>query len=159
MIWQLLTPVFAVKIRSLIAHTAQLQEHLSPIDTADASLRLDNGATGVVSISFGTTFQGNDLSVACERGTVSVSFDTVTVRPAKEAGATQAPEPIVVEKPNPDGRSGVAAEVFAWAKSLKEGRPDPLQSPEEALADLELIEAMVKSGEQGGAPVELALQI
>lgn len=46
-------------------------------------------------------------------------------------------------------------EVFAWAKSIKEGKPDPKQSPEEALGDLEMLEAILKSGQRDGIPVNL----
>ena len=39
------------------------------------------------------------------------------------------------------------------------GKQEPQQKPEEALADLEILEAMLKSGESGGQPVELKYQI
>ena len=52
----------------------------------------------------------------------------------------------------------VTPEVFAWAKSLKTGKWDPRQSAEEGLADLEILEAMLKSGENGGQAIELKYQ-
>ncbi|KAI1869718.1 uncharacterized protein JN550_005699 [Neoarthrinium moseri] len=139
-----------VKVRSVSAHTAQLQRHLPPVDTVDAALALDNGATGLVSMSFGSTFKSNELAVACENGTVTVVRDRVTV--TRVGG-----EPKVEDKVNEEG--GVATEVFAWAKSILSGKQDPQQSPEEALADLELLEAMLTSGEKDGAPVKLSYQI
>ena len=39
----------------------------------------------------------------------------------------------------PDEGNGVKQEVQAWAASLAEGKADRLQSPEEALADLEIV--------------------
>lgn len=155
---RLLLSAAGVRVKGISAQTAQLQEHLPPVDTADAALRLDNGSTGVLSMSFGTTLTGNELALACEGGTVSLSRDTVTVRAAAGADGKE-PAPVVVEKPTEGGWSGVTVEVRVWAKGLVAGKPDPMQSPEEALADLEIIEAILKSGEQGGAPVELAHQI
>ncbi|KAF7530914.1 hypothetical protein G7054_g9363 [Neopestalotiopsis clavispora] len=140
------------KVRSVSAHTAQLREWLPPVDSVDAALKLDNGATGFLSMSFGSSFDDAEISVACEGGAVSVDRNgNVTVKVAGEKEAT------TVHKPNEEG--GVATEVWAWARSIKSGKPDAQQSPEEALADLEMLEAMLKSGEQDGAPVQLSLQI
>ena len=50
-------------------------------------------------------------------------------------------------------------EVFAWAKSIRHGKWDPRQSAEQGLADLEMLEAMAKSGEANGKSIELQYQI
>ncbi|KXL42905.1 hypothetical protein M433DRAFT_136154 [Acidomyces richmondensis BFW] len=132
------------------AFTQQLQPHLPPVDTVDATFKLANGSTGTFSVSFGTTFTGAEWSVACEGGSVAVSGKTVTIRP--KGGEEQ-----VLEKSDEYG--GVKDEVFAWAKSLLSGRQEPQQRPEEALADLDVLEAMLQSGEKGGLPIELKHQI
>jgi predicted dehydrogenase len=130
----------------LSAFTAQLQKHLPPLDTLDATIQLKNGSSGTLSISFGTTFTGgSEYAVACEKGTVWVSKSKVVV--------TQNGEEEVKEFP--DEGTGVKQEVKAWAESLIKGELHPLQSPEEALEDLVLLEACLKSGENGGAPVSL----
>jgi predicted dehydrogenase len=54
-----------------------------------------------------------------------------------------------------DEFGGVKQEVFAWAQSIMDGKADPQQSPEEALGDLELLEALIKSGQRDGIPVNL----
>ena len=46
----------------------------------------------------------------------------------------------------------------AWAKAIRRGEQDPQQRPEEALADLEVLEAMLRSGERGGEAVDLQYQ-
>ncbi|TKA41256.1 hypothetical protein B0A54_06158 [Friedmanniomyces endolithicus] len=138
------------KVAKVSAFTTQLQSHLPPVDTVDATFLLANGATGNFSVSFGTTFTGTDWAVACEKGSVSVDGTKVTVKPLGG-------EEKVVDKP--DELGGVKQEVFAWAKSLVSGKQEPKQRPEEALADLEVLEAMLRSGESGGQPVELKLQI
>lgn len=134
---------------SLSAFTAQHQSYLPPVDTADAVVKLKNGGSGTLSLSFGTTATGNEWVVACEGGEVIVQpFEgLVTVKARGEAeGKTEEAK---------DEFGGVKQEVFAWAKSIKEGKADPQQSPEEALGDLEILEALVKSGERDAIPVNL----
>lgn len=130
------------------AFTAQLQEHLPPIDTLNATVQLKNGASGTLTISFGTTFKGpGEYAVACENGTVTVSKGKVVLTQDGNEHVHEFPE---------EG-NGVKQEVAAWARSLVDGQANPAQSPEEALKDLEIIEACIQSGEKGGAPVELKL--
>ncbi|KAK4632221.1 hypothetical protein CLAFUW4_03518 [Fulvia fulva] len=90
-----------------------------------------------------------DFSVACEGGAVSTNIFTskVTVKPAGgEESITSAA----------DATSNVQQEVVAWAKGLLSGSQDKRLSPEEALADLEMVEAMLTSK---GAPVDLKYQL
>jgi predicted dehydrogenase len=129
------------------AFTAQLQEHLPPIDTLNATVLLKNGASGTFTISFGTTFSGSEYAVAAEKGTVTVTRGKVTVvKDGKED-----------VKEFPGEGDGVKQEVKAWAESLEKGQPNEKQSPEEALRDLEFLEASFNSGNNGGKPVELKL--
>ncbi|KAJ4503950.1 hypothetical protein HRR83_007748 [Exophiala dermatitidis] len=131
-------------LATVSAFSAQLQEHLPPVDTVEATGRTKNGAVGTISISFGTTAKGSEWTVGCEDGAVSISRDQVTVD-----GKTERIE---------DEKSGVPPEVRNWGKALAAGTTNEQQSPEEALADLELIEAMLRSGEQGGVPIKLEHQ-
>lgn len=128
---------------SLVAYTAQLQEHLPPVDTIEAIAKTKSGAVGTISISFGTTAQGVEYQVGSEGGFVS-------------AGRTK----FVVDKEEKEFKhdSGVTPEVKAWGEGLVAGKANPLQSPREALADLEVIEACLRSGEQGGINIELKYQ-
>jgi predicted dehydrogenase len=131
--------------KKISAFTAQLQEHLPPVDTLNATVQLANGSSGTIALSFGTTFSGSEYAVACEQGSVWVSKGKVVVtRDGKEE-----------VKEFPDEGNGVKQEIKAWAESLVNGVPNPAQAPEEALKDLEFLEACLRSGESGGAPVEL----
>jgi hypothetical protein len=94
-------------------------------------------------VSFGTTLSGPEYTVACEKGSVTVIMDEVTVRQGEEKDG-------VVDKKSYESGSGVKQEIAAWAQALVDGKQDARQVPEEALVDLELLEAMIKSGEQGG---------
>ncbi|KAF2873781.1 hypothetical protein BDV95DRAFT_488933 [Massariosphaeria phaeospora] len=136
------------------AFTAQLQEHLPPVDTLNATVQLKNGSSGTIALSFGTTFTGSEYAFACEKGTVTVTKDRVTVL---KAGKDESKDFTEEAERFPYEGNGVKQEIKAWAESLEKGVMNPRQSPEEALKDLELLEAMLKSGEQGGAAVELKL--
>ena len=136
------------KIKSISAFTAQLQKHLPPVDTLNSTLLLSNGSSGTLSMSFGTTDTGSEYLVACEKGSVHVSRGKVTV--TKDGK-------VVEEKEFNDEGNGVKQEIKGWAESLESGKWKDEQSPEEALRDLEIIEAGLKSGEQGGKVVELKL--
>ena len=103
-----------------------------------------NGAIGSISISFGTTHKGSEWTVACMDGVVSVSGSKVTLK-----GETMDVE---------DERSGVPPEVRYWGQALADGQPNESQSPEESLADLEILEACLRSGEQDGKPIKLECQ-
>jgi predicted dehydrogenase len=134
-----------VKMDKVAAFTTQLQEHLPPVDTVDATVHLSNGASGTLSISFGTTLKGSDYSFACEKGTVVRSFGkVVTTVDGKEE----------VEE-FPDEETGVKQEIKAWGEALQSGKKNEAQSGEEALKDLQVLEALLKSGEGGGKVVEL----
>ncbi|KAK5224577.1 hypothetical protein LTR67_000373 [Exophiala xenobiotica] len=129
---------------SISAHSALLQEHLPPVDTVEATAKSKTGAVGTISISFGTTAKGSEWVVGCEKGFVSISRNQVTIDDKVEE----------IE----DEKSGVPPEVRAWGEALAAGTVNEMQSPEEALADLELVEAMLRSGEQGGVPIKLQHQ-
>jgi predicted dehydrogenase len=130
-------------IKTVSAFTSQVQEHLPPIDTLNATCRTTSGVLGTVCMSFGTTFNSYEYRVACEKGTVTVELQTVIVQPVGKDAAT---------KEFPQERAGVENEVAAWAEGLDSGKLDPKQAPEVALDDLEVLEAMFVSGTKDGAP-------
>jgi predicted dehydrogenase len=111
------------------AFTTQLQKHLPPVDSVDATWRLKSGGSGTFSVSFGTTFGGGGCyEVACENGTVTVIRDTVTVtKDGKE------------DTKEFSNGSGVKPEVKAWAEGLQSGKPNPRQAPDEGLRDIAVV--------------------
>jgi predicted dehydrogenase len=138
---------------TVMAYTAQVQDYLPPLDTVHAVIRTKSGAIGTFSISVGTTLSDSTWDVACERGSVSASTRKVTVVKASEEGGRSGKTVTHVEEFA--STSGVKEEVRAWAEGLVQGRPNPLQAPELALGDLELLEKIFRSGEQGGASLKL----
>lgn len=133
------------ELKKVSAFTAQLQPHLPPVDTLNATLQLGSGASGTLSISFGTTDSGSEYVVAAEKGSVTVlRGKVVVVRDGKSE-----------EKVFEDEGSGVKQEVKAWAEGLAQGKADKRQSAQEALEDLKVLEAALRSGEKGGQPVDI----
>ena len=141
------------KPTSISAFTTLLQPHLPPVDTVNATWITKSGISGTYSNSFGTTFSTTEYTVACEKGTVTIVGSKVTVTEGEQKLGKS------TEKDFPDEGNGVRQEVAVWAKSLADGAPNPLQSPEEALADLEILEKMLRSGEAKGKVESLQLQV
>lgn len=141
------------KPTAISAFTTLLQPHLIPVDTINSTWITKSGISGTYSNSFGTTFSQTEYTVAAEKGTVTVSGPKVTVTEGEQKLGKSS------VKEFPDEENGVRQEVAAWAQSILDGRPNLLQSPEEALADLEILEKMLKSGEAKGKVEELQLQV
>ncbi|KAF7563205.1 hypothetical protein G7046_g926 [Stylonectria norvegica] len=135
----------SVTVRAL---TSQVQEHLPPIDTVNAIIETKSGASGTFQLSSGSLIDSFEWEFAFEKGTVKVAMETVTVKPVGGKASVK----------EFDRTTGVSEEVAAWAESLVAGKANALQSPEEALADLEFLEKMFKSGEQDGAVQRYELQ-
>jgi predicted dehydrogenase len=143
----------SAKPTALSAYTTLLQEHLPPVDTVNSIWQTKSGISGTFSVSFGTTLSGSEYTVACEKGSVTIVRSKVTVREGEEK------EGKFTEKDFPEEGSGVKAEVKAWAESIAAGKANPGQAPEQALADLEILEKMLKSGEADGKTEALEYQI
>lgn len=140
-------------LTSLSAFTTLLQKHLPPVDTVDSILQTKSGVSGTFCLSFGSTLSHSELTVAGEKGSVTVNRSIVTVTEGESKDGKK-----TVKEFNDEG-SGVKQEVKAWGESLVVGKANPKQSPEEALADLEILEKLLRSGEQKGKPLALELQL
>lgn len=144
----------AAKPKALTAYTTLLQAHLPPADTITSIWQTAAGVPGTFSMSFGTTLSGSEYTVACEKGSVTVTTYTnkVTVRQGLQRDGNSSTKEFEEDY-------GVKREVKAWAESIASGKPNPSQSPEEALADLEILEKMLKSGEGHGKTESLQFQV
>lgn len=141
------------KPTALSAYTTLLQEHLPPVDTVNSIWQTKSGISGTFSMSFGTTVSGNEYTIACEKGSVTRSKGKVIVREGEEKDGNFTESEFTSEG------SGVKQEIDAWAESIIGGKANPAQAPEQALADLEILEKMLKSGEGQGKTEALQYQI
>lgn len=128
-------------VESVSCVSSLLQEKLAPVDTLQSIWRLKSGRAGCFVCSFGTVHKaGLTIEVVTEKGCVTATPSGVTV---KVDGVS---EEIEIE-----AGSGVVAELEAFRNSVASDSPDSRQLPEEAYADLQILEAMLRSGEQGAA--------
>lgn len=137
---------------ALSAFTTLLREHLPPVDTVNSIWQTSSGISGTFSVSFGTTLSGSEYVIACEKGSVAVRRSTITVIDGLEKDGK------ITETSFDSEGSGVKQEVKAWAEALVKGSVNEGQTPEQAMADLEILEAMLNSGKAAGKTVELKLQ-
>ncbi|OQD75260.1 hypothetical protein PENDEC_c008G05264 [Penicillium decumbens] len=120
------------RITTLSAQSQLQQEYLPPVDTVDAVVQTESAATGIVSLSWGSQFSDSTFEFACEKGVVTLKGDDVTVNGK-------------VHHIGFDGK-GVGPEVAEFATAIVNERPvEKRLSPEAALADLEVLEQMLKS--------------
>lgn len=129
------------------AFTDQVQAHLPPIDSVNAVIKTKSGASGSFQHSAGTHLRAFEWDIGYEKGSVRAHGETVTI--------TVDGKDTVKEF---ERNHGVPDEVAAWAQSIIDGKPDLRQTPEEALADLEFLEKMFKSGEQNGTQQKYEFQ-
>lgn len=134
-------------IKQLACFSALLQERLPPVDSVHSIASTRGGANGSICLSFGTEFKSAlEIEVVTTEG--SVVWDTKDVIVVRRgAGAEK------VESRKVFGfDSGVKLEVSSFANSIRVGgTPDPLQSPEQALKDLQVLQALLESGEAKAA--------
>lgn len=133
-------------LATLSAQSCLQQQHLAPVDTVDAVVKTRSGATGVISLSYGSTLSDSTFEFTCEGGVVTMIGDQVTVNGAG------------YEVPF-EGR-GVNKEIGEFGASIVAGTSiAQALRPEEALADLEVMEGMFTSSSEDGERKRLQLQI
>lgn len=117
--------------------TAAFDPRLPPLDTVVATLRFDSGALGTWTSCFSVPYQGPLLRVYGSRATAELYWDHLTVRtpggPRQPNGRETRFEP---------KNSSFYDELSHFADVVQKGVP-PRVPPEEALLDLELLEALV----------------
>jgi predicted dehydrogenase len=130
------------EVVGLFAYTSLLQEKLIPADTVNAVIKISNGNNGTFTASFGTEYKaGLELEVVTDRGCVQLApSEVVFVRKNSETGETEK------DTTSFEYSSGVKEEMASFAAGIRDGKIDPRQSPEEAYADLEILQAMLESG-------------
>lgn len=134
------------EVKKVACFSTLLEEKLLPVDTVHSIVTTRNGANGTILISFGTEFKsGLEVEVVTTEGVVTWNPSEVkVVRRASDGGKTEEKESFVNDP-------GVKAEFVAFGKSLAAGTVDSLQTPGEALLDLEILQTLLESGESGAS--------
>lgn len=126
------------EVAKVVCLSSLLEERLPPVDSVHAVASTRNGVNGTVSITFGTEFKSTlEVCVVTTEGRVTWDMGKVV---SVRRGQTD-------EQTNKfEENYGVVPEVAAFAASIAAGKADPLQSPQEALKDLALLQALLESG-------------
>lgn len=113
-------------------------------------MRISNGRSGTFTLSYGEECkEGFDIEVATTNGVVTVGPTKVHVTTKGIDGRLQRNSvPFAFD-------SAVAEEVDAFAESIRTNTTDPRMSPLQALDDLTVLQAILRSGSQNGGLVDL----
>jgi len=124
------------EVAEVSAHTARTSPHFEADETMSASLRFANGALGTYLVTYGWGAPwGGEFHVVGERGALRVQRGIIELTVEGET------EKIPCQK-----FDGVAQEFAAFAAAVQTGAAH-LNSPEEALRDVAVVEAMIRSAE------------
>ena len=135
-----------VSIIQVAAFTSLLQPKLIPSDTANATIQLDNGNSGTLSISYGTEFAHIfEIEIITNRG-------NVTVTPSRAVSVSEGPDGDELTTTQNFGRdNSVRRELEVFAEGIERKQLEIRSTPEEALEDLKVVEAILKSGNHDGS--------
>jgi predicted dehydrogenase len=136
-----------VPVERVSAFGSQNLPYLPPIDTLNATVLLKNGATGIFSVSFGTSKSEFDIIIEAENGYVTIAPNKLTYKKRTEE--------TIHEISYKDAVPLVQREVDSFTEALLTGKQDPLQDPVAAFEDIAFIEQALKSAEQNGASLEI----
>ncbi len=126
---------------SVQARAASFRSDLKPLDTLLAVVSFVSGALASYQVTYAVKGPQSPLQVIGPKGMVEATNEWVELRPNGE-------EPQHWDEPSPF--TGMAEMYADFAHSIRSGRP-PRSTPEEGLADLRLIVAMLQSSEFGSA--------
>jgi predicted dehydrogenase len=127
------------EVASVSGFSRQVRPDLNPVDTISAALRFESGALGAYSITFAAGAPWTPtLDVVGDSGALRISgYQVIELTSGGNTDTIQVP-----------AASDVQAELDAFAHSVLTGEPH-LDTPEEGLLDVALMEAMLRAGERG----------
>ncbi|KAL2152878.1 hypothetical protein VTH82DRAFT_4033 [Thermothelomyces myriococcoides] len=141
-------------VKKLVGFSALLDKALPPVDTVHAAAVTEGGRSGTIVLSFGTRFKSDTLvEIVTTNGSVSWSPTEVKTVAGKGDGSGDKVE----ERKEFPWTSAVTEEVAAFANGIAAGKLDDFQSPREALKDLEILQALLESGDEDAAVKDISL--
>ena len=144
-----LRKILPSKIEQISAFTRLNREFLVPVDTVNATLRLEDGSTGLFSISFAASTTKFEIELMGQEGSIKADLGNRT-----ESTVTLVKNGKEETKGFKDAnRNAILGEFVSFGKAIQEGGKDVKNDPEEALADLAVLEYLLKSGEKSGEPI------
>lgn len=128
------------EVKQVTAFTSLVNPKLFPVDTVHSLWQVSNGNSGSFNCSYGIEFKsGIEFEVVTSKGSVVVRpTEVVTTKKDSSGEKQEAKDEFVMSM-------GVKEEMEAFAKSMESGKPDERLTTAEALFDLQILEAMLKS--------------
>jgi len=131
--------LIAGEIAAVTAQAAAHRPDLPPVDTLSAALTFENGALGAYSVTYAAESPWPaSLRVLGEAGALRAQHHGIEVTSAE--GQTR--------RIDVEGRSSIESEFAAFAAAIRGGAPH-LNTPAEGVQDVAVIEAMLRSAENG----------
>ena len=133
-------------VAEVSAHSTSFKDDLQPPDTVAATLRFQSGALCNYSVCCaGAAGWPDRLSVVGDSGSLQVSRKEKQIFVAENSAGGA---PGKLEAVQVDAFDGVDRELVAFVRSIRKNESN-LNSPEEGLKDLAVIEAILQSAETG----------
>lgn len=139
-------------ITQVAAFTSSLQDRLVPLDTVQATLQLTNAQNGTFSLSFGAEHKSEEpweMQVVTDKGTVTITPTDVSL--VRKSLKGERDEKTARFDQRYICSHAVEREVASFAKAISTGKMEQRATAEEAFMDLVVLQAMLESGEDGGA--------
>jgi len=140
------------KIVKAAAFTKLNESYLPPVDTLNGILLLDDGTSGTIAISFGTSGSNFDITVQQKKGHFKVTPGSLKVG---HVGDEAKKNDLDIAYEDNGGQPAVAREVDAFISGVLANKLDPEQAPEEGFFDLAIVEALLTSAEKGGQVIDI----
>ncbi len=144
-----LRKILPSKISQISAFTRLNREYLTPVDTVHATLQLEDGSTGLFGVTFAASKGKYEIELMGQDGSITGKLGygpestVILTKDGKEEKKTL----------KDDNKIAIFNEFVAFGKAVLEGKVDKSGDPEEALADLAVLEFMFKSGEKGAQTI------
>jgi predicted dehydrogenase len=138
------------KLEITSAYTRQLSPALPPMDSVFAILQTEKGVSGTFTFSVGVPHTDSiEYDIFTDKGTIKVQGPTSVVTELHNDGK------VLREELKDEFTFGVPEEFAAFASALTGSSLDSRVSVEEAFADLKVLDALLKSGQQSGHSVQI----
>ncbi len=134
------------EIESVSAFSAQVSSDMPPVDTISAALRFSNGCLGTYALSFaGNVDHDSMITIVGDKGWLKAQADRVDVSgvPGMETTGSATGDGL---QRFPGNR--IQAELADFAEAIRSGKT-PRATPEQAVQDVAVCEALLRSGEMG----------
>jgi predicted dehydrogenase len=129
------------EIKQVSAFAAAERDDLPGVSTVTTNLRFDSGLIANYSVTFSAPGEGwgTPLIICGDKGQMEVDFDKIKVQTGNQTTTLR------IDKIN-----NVRNELAAFAAAIRDGTPHR-NSPEQAIQDVAIVEAAMRSAETGQA--------